>query len=160
MKAAFTMPRRSLSWAGRRRRAARGAPSGVFDVVAAAGAQQIVCEGAHPRDDVGILSDARSVLGESNIAHIMAAVLDAPMASDPVVPSFRRRAQGRGNPKDDLGRLLAKARGGIAPADCPFQPQHGFDQRLPRRMAKPRFGGKTVSSRVSQRLRPLVWLFA
>ena len=43
----------------------------------------------------------------------MAAVLDAPMASDPVVPSFRRRAQGRGNPKDDLGRLLAKARGGI-----------------------------------------------
>lgn len=33
------------------------APSGVFDVVAAIGAQQIIGEGAQPRDDVRVLAD-------------------------------------------------------------------------------------------------------
>src|SRR5208283_4075584 len=120
----------------------RGAPSGVFDVVAAAGAQQIICEGAQAGDDVGVLADARRVLGESNIAQLVATVFDAPMASDPFVPAFRRRTGGRGHPEDDLGRLLAKTRRGIAPANRALQPQHGFYEPLPRRMAEPRFGGE------------------
>jgi hypothetical protein len=40
------------------------------------------------------------------------------------------------------GRLLAKTRRGTAPAHGALQPQHGFYEPLPRRLAKPRFGGE------------------
>jgi hypothetical protein len=51
-----------------------GAPSGVFDVFVPSGAKQIVGEGAQSRDDVGVLADARRVLGEGCVAHVMAAL--------------------------------------------------------------------------------------
>lgn len=72
----------------------------------------------------------------------MAAVFDAPVASDPFVPLLWRWSMSGRNPKDDLAGLPAKAGRRIAPADRALRPHHGFDERFPRRMAEPRFGGK------------------
>ncbi len=72
----------------------------------------------------------------------MAAVLDAPMASDPFVPALGRRAGRRGHPIDGLGGLLQETGRGTASADCALQSRHGLDERLPRRMAEPRLRRK------------------
>ena len=117
-----------------------GAPSRVFDVFVRLGAEQIVGEGAQARDDVGVLADARSVLGEGHVAHVMTAVLNAPVGADPFVPAIRRRAKGRRNPEDGLARSLAKSSRRIALIDSALQPKHGLDQFFPRRMAEPRLG--------------------
>jgi len=68
----------------------RGAPSGVFDVFFSVRAEQIVGEGAESRHDVWVLADARGFLGESCVAQVMAAVLDAPMPTNPSVPYQER----------------------------------------------------------------------
>jgi len=118
----------------------RGAPSRVLHVGVTLGAQQVVCEGAQARRDVGVLADARGVLGEGYVAHVMAAVLDAPVSADPRVPAFRGRSRGRRNPEDGLASLLEESGRRIAPPNRAFQPQHGLDQLFPRRIAEPCLG--------------------
>ena len=68
-----------------------------------------------------VLSDARRVLGEGHVAHVMAAVLDAPVSFDPRVPMLRRRPGGGRSPEDDLARLLAKSGRRVAPRDRALQ---------------------------------------
>ena len=118
------------------------APSGVFDVFVRPGAKQIVCEGAQARGNVGVLADARRVLGEGCVAHVMAAVLDAPVPADPRVPLLWRKSRRRGDPEDGLATARPKSGRGIAPKDRALQAQHGFDELLPRRARKPRLSVK------------------
>lgn len=47
------------------------------------------------RDNVGDLSDARRILGEGHVAHVMAAVVDAPARADPLVRMLQRRKKPR-----------------------------------------------------------------
>jgi len=106
------------------------------------GAKQIVCEGAQARGNVGVLADARRVLGEGCVAHVMAAILDAPVPADPRVPLLWRKSRRRGDPEDDLATARPKSGRGIAPKDRALQAQHGFDELLPRRARKPRLSVK------------------
>lgn len=50
----------------------------------------------------------RGAFCEGDIAHIMAGVLDAPVAVYPFVPLFGRRAAKRRQSEDRFGRLAAK----------------------------------------------------
>jgi len=68
----------------------RVAPARVLHVAVTFGAEESVGEGAQARADIGILADARRVLGEAHVAHVMAAVLDAPVGANPLVPTLRR----------------------------------------------------------------------
>ncbi len=56
--------------------------------------------GSHYVRDVAFAEDASRIRKNPDIAHVMAAVLDAPMAAYPFVPSFRRDASGGGHPED------------------------------------------------------------
>src|SRR5271166_1575017 len=119
-----------------------GAPAGVADILASGRPDCVVGERAQAGDDVGVLADAGSVLGEGGVAHVLTAVLDAPVTPDPLVPALRRLAGSRGNPEDGLVLLLAKSGLGIALADRALQPEHGLDEAVPRRTAEPRLGRK------------------
>src|SRR4051812_38309170 len=66
-----------------------GAPAGVADVFTSRRPDQIVGEGAQAGDDVGVVADAGGVLGEGGVAHVVTAVLNAPMGANPFVPSLR-----------------------------------------------------------------------
>src|SRR5208282_3545418 len=74
-----------------------GAPAGVADILASRNPDRVVGERAQAGDDVGVLANARSVLGESGVAHVVAAVLDAPVTPDPFVPALGRLAGSRGS---------------------------------------------------------------
>lgn len=103
---------------------------------------QIVGEGAQARDDIGVLANAGSVLGKGGVAHVVTAILNAPMRANPFVPALGRLVRSGGDPEDDLGRLRAKSRCWVALADRALQAEHGLDQVFPGRMAKPRLGRK------------------
>ena len=137
-----------------------GAPSGVFDVGVLSGAEQIVGEGAQARCNVGVLSDARRVLGEGHVAHVMAAVLDAPVSADPRVPMLRRRPAAEETQKTiSLVCLQSPVAGSrrqtvrSSRSTVLISSSHGVWRNHA-------LAGNTVSSRVSQRLRPAAWLFA
>src|SRR5271165_18796 len=119
-----------------------GPPAGISDVVASGGPDQIVCEGSQARDDIGVLSDAASVLGKGGVAHVVTAILNAPMRANPFVPALGRLVGSGGNPEDGLVGLLAKSGLGIALADHSLQAEHGLDEAVPRRTAEPRLGWK------------------
>ena len=51
-----------------------GAVAGVFDVVGAGGADEIVGEGTPAGEDVRVLADAGSVFVEDDVAHGVAAI--------------------------------------------------------------------------------------
>src|SRR5271157_5703002 len=74
-----------------------GAPASVADILASRDPDRVVGERAQAGDDVGVLANARSVLGESCVAHVVAAVLDPPVTPDPFVPALGRLAESRGN---------------------------------------------------------------
>lgn len=103
---------------------------------------QIVGEGAQTRDDIGVLANAGSVLGKGGVAHVVTAILNAPMRANPFVPALGRLVRSGGDPEDDLGRLRAKSRCWVALADRALQAEHSLDQGFPGRMAKPRLGRK------------------
>jgi len=121
-----------------------GPPAGILDVIASRGADQIVCEGAQTRGDIGVLSGARSILGEGGVADVVASVFYAPVRADPFVPALRRLVGGRRNPEDDFGRLLAKSSCRVASADRALQAQHGVNQFFPWSAAEPRLGWKDL----------------
>src|SRR5208282_3288942 len=85
-------------------------------------------------------SNAGGVFSEGDVAHVVAAVLDAPMAAYPFVPSFRRDARGGRHPEDNLGGLVAETGLGIALEDGALEAEHGLDQGLPWHCAEPRLG--------------------
>src|SRR5208283_429068 len=119
-----------------------GSPAGVSDVVTSRSPDQIAGEGAQARDDVGVLANAGGVLGKGGVAHVVTAILNAPMRANALVPALGRLVGSGRNPEDDLGRLGAKSRCRVALADRALQAEHGLDQVFPRRMAKPRLGRK------------------
>src|SRR5208337_2968119 len=86
--------------------------------------------------------DAGSVLGKGGVAHVVAAILDAPMRANPFVPALGRLVGSGGNPEDGLVCLLAKSGLGIALADRSLQAEHGLDESVPRRTAEPRLDRK------------------
>ncbi len=140
-----------------------GAPAGVADILASRNPDRVVGERAQAGDDVGVLANARSVLGESGVAHVVAAVLDAPVTPDPFVPALGRLAGSRGSEETQktvssvclqspvLGSRLQTVRS--SRSTVLIRPSHGE----PRNHA---LAGNTVNSRVSQRLRPEVALLA
>jgi len=138
----------------------RGAPSRVLHVGVTLGAQQVVCEGAQARRDVGVLADARGVLGEGYVAHVMAAVLDAPVSADPRVPAFRGRPEAEETQKTVsqvcLRSPVAGSRRQIVRSSRSTV-LISFSHGVSRNHA---LAGNMVSSLVSQRLRPLFSLFA
>ena len=118
------------------------------------GAKQIVGEGAQARGNVGVLADARRVLGEGCVAHVMAAVLDAPVPADPCVPLLWRKARRRGDPEyglalrvqspvAELRRRIVRSRRSTVLMSF----SHGVREHHA-------LASKTFSSRVSKRLRP------
>lgn len=87
------------------------------------GEDEIEVEGGAPAGgDVGVLANARGVLGEGGIAHLMAGVLDTQVAAYPFVPLIGRRAAKRRHPEDRFGRLVAKPILGVASAHRTLQP--------------------------------------
>jgi len=60
----------------------------------------------------------------------------------PRVPLLWRKVRRRADPEDGLATARPKSGRGIAPIDRALQAQHGFDELLPRRARKPRFGVK------------------
>ena len=115
---------------------------GVADVGAICGPDQVVGEGSQSRDDIEVLSDAGSVLGEGRVADGVAAILDAPVCADPFVSALGRLVGSGRNPENDLGRLRAQSGCRVALADRALQAPHGLDQLFPWRMAEPRLGRK------------------
>ena len=69
-----------------------------------------------------------SVLGKGGVAHIVTAILNAPMRANRFVPALGRLVGSRGNPEDGLVCLLAKSGLGIALADRSLQAEHGLDE--------------------------------
>ncbi len=104
------------------------------------GADHVVGEGTQAGDDVGIDADAGSVFGEGDVADVVAAVFDAPVAAYPLAPLFGGATVSRGHPEDNFGRRFAKAGFGVAPANRALQSQDGVDELFPGRTAKPRLG--------------------
>jgi len=94
-----------------------GAPSCVSNVVAAADSYSVVGEGTQAGGDVWVLSDAGGVFGEGDVAHVVAAILNAPMSAYPFVSAFGRDACCGRHPEDDLARLCAESGPGIALVD-------------------------------------------
>ncbi len=119
-----------------------GPPASISDVVTSRSPGQIVGEGAQARDDIGVLSDAASVLGKGGVAHVVTAILNAPMRANPFVPALGRLAGSGRDPEGDLVCLGAKTRRRVALVDRALQAEHGLDQVFPWRMAKPRLGRK------------------
>ena len=117
-----------------------GTPSFVADVFTSPRPDQIVGEGAQAGGDVGVLADAGRILGEGGVAHVVTAILYAPMRANPLIPTLGRLVGGRRHPEDDLVRVIPKSRRRVALEDRALQPEHGLDQRLPGRMAKPGLG--------------------
>src|SRR5208283_5468477 len=59
-----------------------GSPAGVSDVVTSRSPDQIIGEGAQARDDSGVLANAGGVVGKGGVAHIVTAILNAPMGAN------------------------------------------------------------------------------
>ena len=108
----------------------------------------------------GFFADARDVFREGDGAHITTAVLDAPMASDPFVPLFGGEPTAEETQKTISVVCLQRPDAGL-PRQTVRSSRNTFlisgSQGAWRNRA---LVGKTVSSRVSQRLRLFAMLFA
>ena len=131
-----------------------GAPAGVADILASRRPDCVVSERAQAGDDVGVLADAGSVLAESSVAYVVAAVLDPPVTPDPFVQGSGVWPEAEETQKTVssvclqspvLGSRLQTVRS--SRSTVWMRPSHGE----PRNHA---LAGNTVNSRVSQRLRP------
>ena len=94
------------------------------------GAQDVEREGAQAGEDAGLAPDAAGVLAERAVAHMMVAVLDAPMAAN-------GRGAGLGIERDlssmvgILAPLPPQAGGGVAAQAAPGDPRNAGDEGLP-----------------------------
>ncbi len=71
-----------------------GAPAGVADILASGRPDRVVGERAQAGDDVGVVADAGSVLGEGDVAHVVAAAI-LPIFIDRGAPEQRRGSPSR-----------------------------------------------------------------
>ena len=94
------------------------------------GAQDVEREGAQAGEDAGLAPDAAGVLAERAVAHMMVAVLDAPMAAN-------GRGAGLGIERDlasmvgNLAPLPPQAGAGVAAQAAPGDPRNAGDEGLP-----------------------------
>ena len=131
-----------------------GAPAGVADVFTSRRPDQIVGEGAQAGDDVGVLADAGGVFGEGGVAHVVAAIFNAPMRANPFVPAFGWLVGGRGYPVDDLVGMRQSPVAGLRLKTVRFNRSTVLISGSQGVWRNHALAGKTVNSRVSQRLRP------
>ena len=106
-------------------------PEGLCHIGNAVLAHDVEGEAAGAGHDAGVISDAAFVLVAGDIADIMVAVFDAPMASDGGGPIGRRETGGGRNIVGDLATLVPQAGGGGMEQGTPGDTDDGLDEGLP-----------------------------
>ena len=106
--------------------------------------------------DAGIISNAAAILVGGDVANVVVAVFDAPVASDDVGPCAGLQAGGGGDVAGDLAALIPHAGGGTAQPGAAGDADDGVDEGAHSVSARALPTGKTSTLRRSWRDRPMV----
>ena len=94
-------------------------------------AHDIEGEAAGAGHDAGVVADAAFVLVAGDVADIVVAVLDAPMASDGGGPCGRGETGGRRDVEGDLATMVPQSGGGGVEQGAAGDTDDGLDEGLP-----------------------------
>lgn len=128
--------------------AERAVPEGLSDVGDAVFSQDVEGETACPCHDAGVVADTAFVLFAGNVADIVVAVFDAPMASDGGAPCGWREAGGGGEIVGDLAALIPQAGGGGSEQGVAGDADDGLDEGMPLGCGQGVAGGKDFDGAV------------
>ena len=109
----------------------RAVPESLGDVGDAVLSQDVEGETTGSSHDPWVVADAATILVAGNVADIMVAVLDAPMAADGRPPSGGREAGGGGEVVGDLAAFVPQAGGGGSEQGVAGDPDNGLDEGMP-----------------------------
>ena len=126
----------------------RVVPEGLSDVGDAVCPQDIEGKTACPCHDAGVVADTAFVFFAGNVADIVVAVFDAPMASDGGAPCGWREAGGGREVVGDLAALIPQAGGGGSEQGVAGDADDGLDEGMSVGRGQSVAGGKDFDSAV------------
>ena len=88
-------------------------------------------EASHPGHDAGVVADAAAILVAGDVADIVVAVLDAPMAPNDVGPCAGAQSVGGGDVIGNLAALIPQAGGRTAQPGVAGDADDGLDEGCP-----------------------------
>lgn len=106
-------------------------PEGLGDVGYSVFADDVEGEAAGSSHDAGVAADAAAIFVAGNVADIMVAVLDAPMASNGGGPRGRRKVGGGRDVVGDLTAFVPHAGSGGTEQGVAGDADDGLDEGLP-----------------------------